>query len=409
MVPSVLLKHLVRSQNVIRVNELPKGLIEIALWTSYYNRPFDVNYCVYRNANRGLFRTALQRKHEVLQQSSLLLCSAGIVSCGCCCQLFAFFFTTNSNVLKSVLPFQFLLGSLVHLLQKDFKDIPWHAHLGQDRPLFGTLHIHNLIVGFLFIIRIHLFQTQIFVEFLDFEFFRTTHLALAVVLVQKGLLFGSGQLMVRLGKEPTALFILNVRSHLANLFGRTKAIQIIVLRLKVDAHGDQNVPRRVVRLLVLDIGIGHGKGDAQVKTIKARLVRDNQLPPFRCQIFQFQHVAQGIRQLSHFRLQRGFEHEIEQLNVIGMTLKVSLHHLKGESFNGHGVVNGNVPNLFQLFVPTGLSPAGNGRVHNIVRHQQPGLQPFNGPTQNGEAAIILIGNGPFLHVFQNGHTGIHHH
>mmetsp|Transcript_19016 Transcript_19016/g.53027 ORF Transcript_19016/g.53027 Transcript_19016/m.53027 type:complete len:423 (-) Transcript_19016:112-1380(-) len=299
------------------------------------------------------------------------------------------------------------MGSLVDLGQELFKDGPRHPGGKESLPGSTVFHAHDLVVGILLVLGVHLLESEIGVELLDGFLLRRSDLALPVVLVQKGLLFVVGQLMVGLGEEPSALLVGNVRPDLSEDLGRREAVQKVVLGLEVDAHLDQNVPGRVVGRLVRDARQRHGKGHAEVKAVKGRLVLDDEVPALRGEVFEREDVAEGVAELSEFRLECRFQHEVHQAQLESPVVrKVSLDDFVDKGLDGDGVVDGNVPGIAERLVPAGLSPAGDGGVHDVIGHQQPGLEPLDGPSQDGQLAELVVGDAVLAN---DGHAALHHH
>ena len=77
------------------------------------------------------------------------------------------------------------------------------------------------------------------------------------------------QAVVRIAEEEAAFFALDVGADLANLLGRAVAVEVVVLRLEVHPHLDQDLPRAVVRGLVGDAGVHHRKRDGEVERVEA--------------------------------------------------------------------------------------------------------------------------------------------
>jgi len=55
------------------------------------------------------------------------------------------------------------------------------------------------------------------------------------------------------------------------------------------------------------------------------------------------------------------------------------------------VINGVVLSNIRFFVPAWRSTAGNTSVHDIIRHEKEGLEPFDLPSQNGGILVLLVG------------------
>ena len=81
------------------------------------------------------------------------------------------------------------MRSLVDLGQEFLKDRPGNPRALQGLPRRRVLERHDFVVRVLFVLGINLLESQLCVELLDFDFLGRSHLALAVVLVQKFPLF----------------------------------------------------------------------------------------------------------------------------------------------------------------------------------------------------------------------------
>ena len=60
------------------------------------------------------------------------------------------------------------------------------------------------------------------------------------------------------------------------------------------------------------------------------------------------------------------------------------------------VINGIVLGDIGLFVPAWCTAAGDTRVHDIIRHEKEGLEPFDLPSQNGGILVLLLGEFALL-------------
>mmetsp|Transcript_13583 Transcript_13583/g.19959 ORF Transcript_13583/g.19959 Transcript_13583/m.19959 type:complete len:220 (-) Transcript_13583:265-924(-) len=81
--------------------------------------------------------------------------------------------------------------------------------------------------------------------------------------------------------------------------------------------------------------------------------------------------------------------EVHQLGVVGLAAKVPLQDAEHSRLQEERVVDGNHLHIGFL-VPTGLTPPGLRVVHDVVRHQEEGLQPLHTPPQ-GSGPVQLAG------------------
>jgi hypothetical protein len=68
-----------------------------------------------------------------------------------------------------------------------------------------------------------------------------------------------------------------------------------------------------------------------------------------------------------------FMHKIKQVNVKRVFAEVLTDHLENCAFQKEGIVHGHKTNALYA-VPARLATTGNARVHNVIRHEEVGLE-----------------------------------
>eukprot|EP00619_Florenciella_sp_RCC1007_P022058 CAMPEP_0205947154 /NCGR_PEP_ID=MMETSP1325-20131115/69418_1 /ASSEMBLY_ACC=CAM_ASM_000708 /TAXON_ID=236786 /ORGANISM="Florenciella sp., Strain RCC1007" /LENGTH=157 /DNA_ID=CAMNT_0053318255 /DNA_START=861 /DNA_END=1334 /DNA_ORIENTATION=- len=133
----------------------------------------------------------------------------------------------------------------------------------------------------------------------------------AVVLLKDGLLLGRSDVMVCVAEEPAALFVLDVGADLADLLRSAVAVQVVVLRLEVDAHHHEHLARGVVRLAVFDAEDDHRERDRRIERVEGSLILDDKSPPLNTEVLEGEVHAQGVEQLAALRLEGCLEEQVE--------------------------------------------------------------------------------------------------
>lgn len=97
-----------------------------------------------------------------------------------------------------------------------------------------------------------------------------------------------------------------------------------------------------------------------------------------CQIeFRKIHVifwrSNQVDELTHLRLISRLVEEFEKVDIIALLSKVTLDEVVNRGLEHERVVDSDEPD-FRVLVPTWLSPAGDGRIHDIVGDEEERLQ-----------------------------------
>mmetsp|Transcript_58662 Transcript_58662/g.128379 ORF Transcript_58662/g.128379 Transcript_58662/m.128379 type:complete len:210 (+) Transcript_58662:22-651(+) len=172
-----------------------------------------------------------------------------------------------------------LFGAFVHLFQEYLNNFPRHISF-----LHLILEGKDILEGLGLVVCVLPFQANLLVDIFDLLLFRGLNFTLSIVLVQVCLLLWRAKLMVGLHKEPSALFVLDVRADLPQGFGRRKGVQVVVLGLKVDAHQQQGFPDRIIGVLLPDPCHLHAQSNGQVERVEGSLVLHDELPSAVCEV-----------------------------------------------------------------------------------------------------------------------------
>lgn len=269
-----------------------------------------------------------------------------------------------------------LLAPLINLLQKLLK----HPFL-QPLTLIHLLnHPSDPPHHILLIRQIHLLELQLLEDLLHlrFHFFilapvaLVQHLALLRVSALEGLV-----------DDPAALIVLDVGADLADDLRGAVGVEVVVLDLEVFAEGDEDA------VGLLEVGRGgegevvEGEGDGEVEGVVGCFVDDDEAVLFGAELREIDVVLRGgeeIAELADFGLEGGGVEEFEELGVVGVGVEVLFEQDVDGGFEHEGVVDGDHADFREL-VPAGLAAAGLGRVHDVVRDEEEGLEEFGEPAE----------------------------
>ena len=93
-----------------------------------------------------------------------------------------------------------------------------------------------------------------------------------------------------------------------------------------------------------------------------------------------------------------------------MALEMPPQSLIDHVFKNKSIIDGIVLRHIGTLVPTGRSTAGYGGIHDIICHQEEGLEPLHLPTENGSVLVLLFGEFTALedlHAFDDGEASGH--
>ena len=81
--------------------------------------------------------------------------------------------------------------------------------------------------------------------------------------------------------------------------------------------------------------------------------------------------------------------QFDEIDVAFVLAEVLLEEDEDGGLEHEGVVDGDHADL-GLEVPAGLAAAGLGRVHDVVRDQEEGLEELNHPAESGRVEVLLL-------------------
>lgn len=286
--------------------------------------------------------------------------------------------------------FSRLLAALVDLVEESLKD-------GLLKPLVlvnlgdAVLDLADdlLLVGVVLVL-----EVELVVELLDLG--DVGLVLLAVVVLEDLALLGRGDLE-GLVDEPRALVVLDVGAVLANdVLGAEEAVEEVVLDLEVLSHGDQDVLGLLEVLGRGNVQVVQGQGDRQVEAVVGRLVDDNVRVLLQAVVVQVGASLGGrqqVTQLADLGLPRGLVEELDHVNVGRVGTEVLLQQDVDGRLEHEGVVDGDHADVL-LAVPAGLASAGDAAVHDVVGHEEEGLEQLNQPAEDGRRLVLLAGQFP---------------
>lgn len=214
----------------------------------------------------------------------------------------------------------------------------------------------------------------------------------SVVLFQNGAL-GFGCALEGLVDKPTALVILDVCANLAQSLGVGKVVEVVVLDLEVLAHWDENVLSLLQVLLGGQAAEVQGQRDGEVEGVVRRLENDDEGVLFQAEVVEIDVVLGGgqeVAGLAKLRLERRLVEEFDEVDV-GLFLPEVLFQQNVDARLEHkGIIDGNHADIGHE-VPARRAAAGLGRVHDVVRDEEEGLQKLNHPAKRGRLEVLVLG------------------
>jgi hypothetical protein len=271
-----------------------------------------------------------------------------------------------------------LLASLVNLAEELFKD-----GLLEALALVNLCNVLFDVADLLFLVGVvDLVELQVVEQSLDL---------CLIVLVLSSIVLGEHDALVLCGAlqslvdQPTALVVLNVGANLAQCLGVGVVVEVVVLNLEVLAHGDENV----VGLLEVLLG-GHasevqGQGYRKVEGIVCSLVDDDKGVFFQAKVVEIDVVfgrGQQVASLAELGLESDFVEQLHQVDVVLVLAEVLFEQDVDGALEHKGVIDGDHADRGHQ-VPAGRATTRLGRVHNVVRDQEEGLEQLNHPSEGG--------------------------
>lgn len=129
-----------------------------------------------------------------------------------------------------------------------------------------------------------------------------------------------------------------------------------------------------------------GKRDGEVEGVVRGLVDDDEGVLGHAEVVQIDIVLRRgdeVAQLAQLGLPGDFVEELDQVNVGGVAAEVFLEDKVDGRFEHEGVVDRYHTHTW-LSVPARLPAASYAGIHDIVAHEEEGLQQFGEPAQRGE-------------------------
>lgn len=290
-----------------------------------------------------------------------------------------------------------LFGALVDLGQEGLEDLLLKATRLIDGGDLGAQFTNNV----LFVLLVELLQLELVEDSLDLGL---VLLVLATVGgVEDSALLRSGALD-GLVNQPRALVVLDVGSDLANDLRVAEVVQVVILDLEVLTQRDQNIVSLLKILLAGQLQVVQSKSDRQVEAVVGGLVGNNEHVLLQGEVVKVHIVLRGsdqVTKLTQLSLPGGLVEELDQVNVGGVGAEALLEDEVDGCFEHEGIVDGNETNTL-LAVPAGLTTTGDGAVHNVIAHQEEGLEKLGEPTQDAQVLELFIGEG----LLQEGKTSV---
>lgn len=281
-----------------------------------------------------------------------------------------------------------LFAALVNLGQESFK----HALL---EPL-GLINLADplpdLSDKLLLIILVALLKLEIVIQLLDD---RLLGLVLAAVVLLEDLALVGGDNGKSLVYEPGALVVHDVGADLANVLGKSKVVEVVVLDLEVLTQRDED------GLGLLEVGGGgdveeeQRESDGEVEGVIGRLVDDDEAVLLHGEVVEVDDVLGGgeeVAELAHLGLEGDLVEELEEVDVAGVVAEVLLEEGVDGRLEHESVVDGDHADAL-VAVPAGLAAAGDGRVHDVVRDEEEGLEELGHPAEGGRLEVLIFGEG----------------
>lgn len=281
-----------------------------------------------------------------------------------------------------------LLAALVDLREESLKNL-----LLQTLALVDLVnHSADLADALLLKLLVTLLQLHVIKQLLN-------DLLLVIVLAAVVLLEDFALLRCRnlesLVDQPRALVVLDIGADLTDVLGKAEVVQVVILHLEVLAERNENV---LGRLEVLGSGepkLVKSEGDREVERVVCGLVDDDEAVLLHGEVVKVDGVLRGgekIAKLSHLGLECDLVEELDEVNVGGVRAEELLQERVDACLEHEGVVDGDHTDTL-LAVPAGLATTGDGRVHNIIGHQEESLQQLGHPTECGSLEVLLFAEG----------------
>lgn len=279
-----------------------------------------------------------------------------------------------------------LFRALVDLLQEDGEDL-----LLQSLALVDLVDLAADLIGTLLLkFFVALLELHVVVKLLDNGLLGI--ILLAVVLLEDLALFGGGNLE-SLVDEPRALVILDIGTDLANVLGKTKVVEVVILDLEVFAEGDEDILGLLEVLGGGKVELVECKSDGEVEGVVSGLVDDNELVLLHGEVVKVDLVLRGgqqVAELAHLGLEGSLMEELKKVNIGRVGAEELLEESVDDGLEHESIVDGDHTNTI-LAVPAGLATAGDAAVHNVVGDEEEGLEELSHPAKSGRSKVLFLG------------------
>ena len=277
----------------------------------------------------------------------------------------------------------------INLAQKAFKHAPLQSSTLIHIPDHFLDPPHNILL----VIQVHLLQFQLLEHFLDPSLL--LRVLASVAFVQHVPLLRTRQLQ-RLVDEPRAFVVLDVGADFPNRLRGAVGVEVVVLDLEVFAEGDEDVFALLEVFRGGELEVVEGEGDGEVEGVVGCFVDDDEAVFFGGEVVEVDVVfgrREQVTELADLRLEGGGVEEVDDVGVVGVGAEVFLQEDVDGHFEHEGVVDGDHAHAL-LAVPARLAPARYGRVHDVVRDQEEGLEQLGEPAEGGGEEVFRLFEGP---------------
>jgi hypothetical protein len=279
-----------------------------------------------------------------------------------------------------------LLASLVNLAEELVKDLLLEA--------VALVHLGNVFSNvahlFLFVCVVDLVELQFVVQSLDLGL--VVLVLSAVVLLENGALVLGGALQ-SLVHQPTALVVLDIGTDFAEGLGVGKVVEVVVLDLEVFTHGDEDVVCLLEVLFGSHTAEVQSQSDGEIEGVVCSLVDNDESVFLQTEVVEVDVVFRGgqqIASLAQLGLEGDFVEQLHQVDVVAVLAEVLLEQDVNGALEHKSIVDGNHADVGHE-VPARRTTAGLGRVHDVVRDEEEGLQQLNHPAESGGAEVLVVG------------------
>lgn len=249
--------------------------------------------------------------------------------------------------------------------------------------------------SFLFVFMIELGNVNLLEYLLDFGL--SSLVFLAVVSIENSPLVGSG-LQKRRVDEPATLVILDVGANLANDLGITVAVKVVILDLEVGTKRQQHL------LALGQVGLGglvckiKPERDWQVERVERGLVSHDVHVLVHREFGEVDAIlgcGDEVNQLAQFGVESNVVVQLDQVEVVWGALEVLSQENVDAALDDECIIDSNHAHPRRL-VPAGVAATSVGGIHDVVSYKEESLQELDGPAQNGDLFVLILGKFLFV-------------